>query len=121
VSGTVGHLGQRLADCAAGAGCPGVGSTLICQSDHALHSVRYDTRAMTSIPRPNPCFLDTQIKLRRSGGARWSSPDGSRLWEWDSLHGHIEGYNKRGRHVGVFDAVTGQRVGLPVPGRRIDV
>ncbi|TCC64756.1 hypothetical protein E0H73_10380 [Kribbella pittospori] len=76
---------------------------------------------MSPIPRPTPCFLDTQIKLVRRGGLRWASADGSRLWEWDSLHGHIEGYNKRGRHVGVFEARTGQRIGPAVPGRRIDV
>jgi hypothetical protein len=76
---------------------------------------------MPPVPRPENGFLETQIRIRRNGGARWRSEDGSRLWEWDALHGHIEGYNKRGRHVGVFDAMTGERIGEAVAGRRIDV
>lgn len=37
------------------------------------------------------------------------------------MHGEIEGYNKRGRHVGVFHAVTGALIKPAVRGRRIDV
>jgi len=73
------------------------------------------------VPRPEGGFLDTQIRVRRRGGARWISVDGERIWEWDSLHGHIEGYNKRGRHIGVFDAMTGERIGPAVRGRSINV
>ncbi|MGY0388184.1 colicin E3/pyocin S6 family cytotoxin [Nocardioides sp. WG-D5] len=76
---------------------------------------------MPPIPPPKPCFLDTQIKLKRRGNARWVSPSGERLWEWDWLHGHIEGYNRRGMHVGVFDAVTGKRIKNAIKGRKIDV
>ena len=76
---------------------------------------------MPPVPRPGNGFLETQIRLTRKGRARWQNEDGSRLWEWDALHGHIEGYNKRGLHIGVFDAVTGERIGPAVKGRRIDV
>lgn len=76
---------------------------------------------MALIPRPTPCFLDTQIRIPGRVPARWRSADGSRLYEWDSMHGHIEGYNKRGRHIGVFDAVSGERIGLAIRGRRISV
>ncbi|WP_101706345.1 colicin E3/pyocin S6 family cytotoxin [Corynebacterium fournieri] len=43
------------------------------------------------------------------------------LVEYDPLHGHVEGNNLRGRHIGVFDAVTAGRIGDAVRGRRIDV
>ncbi|WP_418789513.1 colicin E3/pyocin S6 family cytotoxin [Paenarthrobacter ilicis] len=76
---------------------------------------------MSPIPRPENGFLDSQIRISRRGGARWRNEDGSRLWEWDSLHGHIEGYTKRGHHIGVFDAMTGERIGAAVAGRKIDV
>ena len=76
---------------------------------------------MTRAHQPHPGFLDTQEKLSRRGGARWRNNDGSRLWEFDYMHGHIEGYNARGRHIGVFDAVSGVRIGEADPGRRIDV
>jgi hypothetical protein len=49
------------------------------------------------------------------------SPDGDSLFEWDSLHGEIEWYNKRGRHRGSLDAITGEVIKPEVRGRRIDV
>lgn len=76
---------------------------------------------MSPVPRQPPDFLSTQVRVALRGQSRWRSPDGDRLWEWDSLHGHVEGYNKRGRHIGVFDKETGERIGDAVPGRRIDV
>lgn len=77
---------------------------------------------MPGKPRPRPGFLDGQIPCGAPGGrSRWRNERGDRYYEWDSLHGHIEVYNKRGRHLGVLDGVTGQLIGNPVPGRRIDV
>lgn len=76
---------------------------------------------MAAIPRPSPCFLDGLEKFPGRVPARWRSRDGSRLYEWDHLHGHIEVYNRRGLHLGVLDAVTGERIGLAVRGRRISV
>ncbi|EHK82134.1 colicin E3/pyocin S6 family cytotoxin [Rhodococcus pyridinivorans] len=76
---------------------------------------------MSPVPRTRPDWLDDQVKLQRNGEQRWSNHDGSRLYEYDRLHGHIEVYNKRGRHLGVLDATTGEFIGDPVPGRKIDV
>lgn len=76
---------------------------------------------MAPVPIPQGGFLATQERLPRRVPPRWRSSDGDRLWEWDSLHGHIEGYNRRGRHIGVFDPRTGERIGEAVKGRRIDV
>ena len=76
---------------------------------------------MAPVPVPPGGFHATQERLVGRVPARWRNADGDRLWEWDSLHGHIEGYNRRGRHLGVFDAMTGQRIGEAGKGRRIDV
>ena len=47
--------------------------------------------------------------------------DGKRLYTWDSLHGEIEAFNRRGEHLGALDAITGEFIKDPSPGRRIDV
>ncbi|MHA5282206.1 colicin E3/pyocin S6 family cytotoxin [Corynebacterium sp. CQ3829_602738] len=73
------------------------------------------------IPRPRPGFLDNLERLSRSGPPRWRDLKEKRLFEYDPLHGHIEGYNLRGEHVGVYDAVSGMQIGDPIRGRKIDV
>lgn len=74
------------------------------------------------VPRPDPCFLDECERLGFVYGVlRWRSRDGSRLYTWDGLHGEIEIFNSRGRHLGVGDAVTGTLIKPPVKGRKIDV
>lgn len=77
---------------------------------------------MAGVPLPRPCFLDTLESCgARNGRKRWRNARGDRYYEWDALHGHIEVYNKRGRHLGVVDAVTGKMISGEVRGRRIDV
>ena len=56
-----------------------------------------------------------------SGERRWRSDDGSRLYTWDSLHGEVEVFNRRGRHLGALHPMTGDWVKDAVPGRTIDV
>ena len=73
------------------------------------------------IPRPRPGFLDNLERLSRSGPPRWRDLKEKRLFEYDPLHGHVEGYNLRGEHVGVYDAVSGMQIGDPIRGRTIDV
>lgn len=55
------------------------------------------------------------------GKKRWRSRDGKRIYEWDDFHGHIEGYDARGRHVGVFHGVTGEMIKPAIRGRKINV
>ena len=47
---------------------------------------------------------------------RWE--DGRYIYEWDSRHGEVEKYDKRGKHLGSFDPETGEELKGPVPGRR---
>lgn len=76
---------------------------------------------MTFISRPKPCFLDGMVRVARAGPPRWASADRSRFYEWDGLHGEIEMYNRRGRHLGALHAVTGELIKPAVNGRSIDV
>ena len=71
--------------------------------------------------RPQPCFLDGMERLVRSDGQRWRSLDRKRLYEWDSSHGEIEVFDRRGYHLGALHAVTGELIKGPRKGRRIDV
>ncbi|PZR13779.1 MAG: hypothetical protein DI532_11515 [Azospirillum brasilense] len=77
---------------------------------------------MVKKPIPVPSFLDECENLGFVyGDKRWRSKDGKRLYTWDALHGEIEVFNSRGRHLGVLDAITGIPIGDAVPGRKIDV
>jgi len=69
---------------------------------------------------PDTRFLDGLERVRHDGNARWRDNDGTRLYEWDFVHGHFEVYNKRGRHLGVVDT-HGRRIGDAIAGRTIDV
>lgn len=72
-------------------------------------------------PIPKPCFLDNCIPNgARNGEKRWRSKEGDRLYTWDSLHGEIEVYNNRGRHLGVYDP-DGKLIKEAVKGRKIEI
>ena len=66
-------------------------------------------------------FLDGKERVTRRSGQRWRDPDGERYYEWDELHGEVEVYDKRGRHLGAADATTGIVYKPAKPGRKIDV
>lgn len=73
-------------------------------------------------PIPEDCFLNLECLYlgARDGEKRWSSQDAKRLYTWDSMHGEIEVYNKRGKHLGVVDT-NGDWIKEAVKGRTIDV
>lgn len=73
-------------------------------------------------PRPRPCFLDRMVRCGARGGEkRWRSEDGRRIYTWDSWHGEIEVFDRRGWHLGSLEAVSGRYTKGPVKGRRLDV
>lgn len=74
---------------------------------------------MTYIPRPRPCFLDTLQKYKVVGDTQIYRLN-DKYYTWDSLHGEIEVFNKRGHHLMVLDA-DGRKIKEAVRGRRIDV
>lgn len=77
---------------------------------------------LSEVPRPTPCYLDEMDNFGVRGGRRvWRNPTEDRLYTWDGLHGEIEAFTLRGRHVGALHAVTGAKVKDAVRGRKIDV
>jgi len=77
---------------------------------------------MPYIPPPETEFLQGLVHApRRERERRWKNADGDRIYVWDGLHGELEVYNARGRHIGVIDPQTGAIIKPAVPGRRIDV
>ncbi len=75
---------------------------------------------MVYIPKPRPCFLDGMEKYQVINGRQtYKSED--RYFQWDELHGEIECYDKRGHHLGVLDAKSGEFIKDAVRGRRINV
>ena len=77
---------------------------------------------MPGLPKPKPCFLDEQKKFGVRGNQQvWISKNGARYYTWDSLHGEIEVYNKKGFHLGSLDAITGEFIKPAIKGRKINV
>jgi hypothetical protein len=82
---------------------------------------------VTYIPPPKdlPAFPEARRvkpKTPIPGGGlpkRWE--DKNYIYEWDSLHGRVEKYDKRGNHLGEFDPITGEQTKPADPSRpRID-
>jgi hypothetical protein len=71
-------------------------------SDHKYHTA---PKGLTAFPDAKPAKQKTRVKGRGTR-MRWKSADG-RILEWDYQHGAVEMYDKRGRHLGEFDAETG--------------
>jgi Cytotoxic len=83
---------------------------------------RIGSPRMSRVPRPSPGFLDRMDYLGYvHGKQRWRSKDGKRLYTWDELHGEVEVFNRRGRHLGAVHAITGVFTKYPAKGRRISV
>jgi len=69
------------------------------------------------IPAPKniegiPGLNRTKSKISVQGGGgerrRWKDDKGN-IYEWDSQHGALEKYNKRGKHLGEFNPATGKQ------------
>ena len=81
---------------------------------------------MTYVPPPKnlPAFQNavrTKSKTRTKCGGllkRWK--DEEFIYEWDTLHGRVEKYDKQGRHLGEFDSKTGKQTKEPNPSRRVE-
>jgi hypothetical protein len=75
---------------------------------------------MAGKPIPNPSILD-RCKVVGVEGQRkvYYDSQEDRYYTWDSLHGELEVFNKRGRHLGVVCPITGDLIKPAVKGRRI--
>ena len=70
-------------------------------------------------PRNLPAFPGAKRVRSKSQRARWVDEDGN-IYEWDSQHGKVEKYNKRGKHLGEFDPNTGEQTKPADPSRSIE-
>ena len=70
---------------------------------------------------PNPCqkILGLLYKFI-DGQKRWLDKNGGRIYTWDSLHGELEVFNMRGRHIAVVDC-DGRIIKEAIRGRAINV
>jgi hypothetical protein len=77
-------------------------------------------------PKALSAFLDAvkvagKTRVKGGGGVRkrWRDAKG-RIFEWDSQHGAVEMYDKQGKHLGEFDAVTGEQTKPPNSDRKVE-
>ncbi|NBI43654.1 hypothetical protein GVX76_09220 [[Haemophilus] felis] len=74
---------------------------------------------ITGFPDLKPVRAKTPVQGGGKLRARWKDKD-NKIFEWDSQHGELEMYDKRGRHLGAFDPKTGKQIKDPDPKRRIE-
>jgi tetratricopeptide (TPR) repeat protein len=76
-------------------------------------------------PKMPKAFKNLQITRRKTPGPggglrkRWKDNKGN-IFEWDSQHGRIEKYNKKGKHLGEFDADSGIMTKPADPTRKVE-
>lgn len=81
---------------------------------------------MTYIPPPKNLSAFPQAKRVKSktsiarGGLRRRWKDENYIYEWDSYHGKVEKYDKRGNHLGEFDPDTGKQIKSADSNRKIE-
>jgi len=76
-------------------------------------------KELAGFPGAKSAKLKTSVQGRGGRRRRWKDSDGT-LYEWDSQHGTVEKYDKRGAHLGEFDASTGQQTKPADPSRRVE-
>ena len=81
---------------------------------------------MTYIPPPKSLFAFPEAKRVKpktpitGGGLRKRWKDENYIYEWDSYHGTVEKYDKRGNHLGEFDPNTGEQTKPADSNRKIE-
>jgi hypothetical protein len=77
--------------------------------------------SIPGVPGLSPAKPKTGVQA--GGGLRkpWKDSKGN-IYEWDSQHGELDTYDKRGRHLGPVDPATGNPIAGkgPVPGKTVE-
>jgi Cytotoxic len=74
--------------------------------------------------QPEDSFLKNLRVFGIRGGKKvWGEGEGSkaRYYTWDGLHGEVEVYNHRRRHLGVMDPVSRRFIKDAVEGRTLEL
>jgi len=72
---------------------------------------------LAAFPDTYPVPAKSSVKGGGKKRARWLDSKG-RIYEWDYMHGTVEQYDRQGKHLGEFNANTGERLENPNPKRR---
>ncbi|WP_407364162.1 toxin (plasmid) [Pseudomonas luteola] len=78
---------------------------IVLNSSHTYHPAPKDLPAFPEAKKAKP-----KTAVQGGGGLRkrWKDQEG-KIYEWDSQHGAVEIYNKRGKHIGEFNHITGEQ------------
>jgi hypothetical protein len=84
--------------------------------DHGYHPPPKELAAF-----PEAQVVPRKTSIKGGGGLRkrWKTQAGE-IYEWDSQHGTVEKYNKRGKHLGEFDAETGHQTKTADSAREVE-
>jgi len=74
---------------------------------------------LAGFPGTNKVKRKTPVQGKGSLRRRWKDADGI-IYEWDSQHGAVEKYDKRGAHLGEYDPDTGEQTKPADPGRSVE-
>lgn len=81
--------------------------------DHRYHPA---PKGLTAFPDAK--WAKSKASIQGGGGKRHRWVDSSgKTYEWDSQHGTVEMYDKRGKHLGEYDPETGEQTKPAKPGR----
>jgi hypothetical protein len=78
---------------------------VVSASDHTYHPA---PSGLTAFPDATKAKRKTPVKGGGGLRKRWKNPKGI-IFEWDSQHGMVEMYDKRGKHLGEYDPTTGKQ------------
>lgn len=76
-------------------------------------------RELKAFPGTEPATRKTPVQGGGGLRKRWVDRDGG-IYEWDYQHGRVERYNKRGKHIGEFDAETGEQTKPADPDKKVE-
>lgn len=79
-------------------------------------SYRPAPEELLAFPDTYPVPSKTSVRGGGKRRARWLDSKG-RIYEWDYMHGTVEQYTKQGKHLGEFNAETGERLSKADPER----
>ncbi len=75
--------------------------------------------SLEAFPDAKPSKAKTPVQGGGGKRERWKDSKG-RIYEWDSRHGTVEKYDKRGRHQGEFDPSSGKKLKDPDKKRKVE-
>lgn len=76
-------------------------------------------RLLRAFPTAQPVKPKTSVQGGGGLRKRWKDLEGN-IYEWDSIHGTIESYDRRGNHLGEFNSETGELIKPPNPDYKVE-